>query len=210
MRSRQDLNRINQLMGATSIIAGELGPHLHAPRRLLELGAGDGTLMLRLARRFSREWPQVEATLLDQCNLIDVGMQAAFQQLGWQAQPLTCDALEWAASKENERWDAVVANLFIHHFSEDDIARLFEAVAERTDLFVVCEPRRARLPLHASRLVGFIGANGVTRNDAVLSVRAGFYGEELSAIWPDTRGWEITERPAGLFSHLFVARRVKG
>jgi hypothetical protein len=47
----------------------------------------------------------------------------------------------------------------------------------------------------------------VTRHDAVLSVRAGFAGRELSALWPSADGWKLEERRAGLFSHLFVAHR---
>jgi hypothetical protein len=41
----------------------------------------------------------------------------------------------------------------------------------------------------------------------VLSVRAGFSGNELSALWPADGGWQLTERRAGHFSHLFIARR---
>ena len=37
--------------------------------------------------------------------------------------------------------------------------------------------------------------------------RAGFAGRELSALWPDEAGWQLDERPAAPFSHLFVARR---
>jgi hypothetical protein len=40
----------------------------------------------------------------------------------------------------------------------------------------------------------------------VLSVRAGFSGRELSALWPKG-DWLLEERHAGLFSHLFTARR---
>ena len=70
-----------------------------------------------------------------------------------------------------------------------------------------CEPRRSRFALRASRLLGLIGCNDVTRHDAAASVRAGFAGRELSALWPDEAGWQIDERPAAPFSHLFVARR---
>jgi hypothetical protein len=38
-------------------------------------------------------------------------------------------------------------------------------------------------------------------------VQAGFTGRELSALWPKSGQWELLERRAGLFSHLFIARR---
>jgi len=47
----------------------------------------------------------------------------------------------------------------------------------------------------------------VTRHDAVVSVRAGFRGGELAALWPRGEGWTIEERARGPFGHAFVARR---
>ena len=40
------------------------------PRTLLELGAGDGSMMLRLARRRARRWPDVRVTLLDRLQVV--------------------------------------------------------------------------------------------------------------------------------------------
>ena len=54
-------------------------------------------------------------------------------------------------------------------------------------------------------LVVVLGANAVTREDAVLSVRAGFTGHELTDLWPRDAGWACREHAAGLFSHLFMA-----
>jgi hypothetical protein len=49
----------------------------------------------------------------------------------------------------------------------------------------------------------------VTRHDAVVSVRAGFADRELSALWPSGMTWTLRERARGLFSHCFVASRVR-
>jgi hypothetical protein len=75
-------------------------------------------------------------------------------------------------------------------------------------MFVAIEPRRAAWPLFCSRLLWAIGCGKVTRHDAVISVRAGFSGNELSDLWPDKNNWELTEQPAGAFSHLFIARKL--
>jgi hypothetical protein len=98
--------------------------------------------------------------------------------------------------------------LFLHHFEGGQLDRLLAAVAARTDRFFACEPKRSWLPLLGSHLVGAIGANSVTREDAVLSVHAGFRDREITAIWP--RGgdaWQMREFAAGIFSHCFSARR---
>jgi hypothetical protein len=85
---------------------------------------------------------------------------------------------------------------------------LLQGVASRTQRFFACEPRRAWLALVGSHLVGAIGANAVTRGDAVLSVHAGFRADEIGARWPlQGGGWQTREFAAGLFSHCFSARR---
>src|SRR3989442_156554 len=76
----------------------------------------------------------------------------------------------------------------------------------RTRLFIACEPRRSQAALLASRALGLLGCGRETRHDAVVSVRAGFQGRELSAAWPIITGWELEERPSGPFGHLFMAR----
>ena len=82
-------------------------------------------------------------------------------------------------------------------------------LAPLAPLFVACEPRRGALPLLGSRLLWVIGCNDVTRHDAVLSVEAGFNGRELSALWPEPNRWQLHEHAARLFTHCFVARRIR-
>ena len=57
------------------------------PRSLLELGCGDGTFMLRLARRLAPRWPDVTVTLLDRQSIVSEKTKAAFRALGWHPRP---------------------------------------------------------------------------------------------------------------------------
>jgi 2-polyprenyl-3-methyl-5-hydroxy-6-metoxy-1,4-benzoquinol methylase len=207
VRSRRDLRRINFVMGATGILVRALTADPIVPRRILELGAGDGSLMLRLAQRLAPRWPGVHVVLLDRRHCIAPHTRAAFARTGWTMQVRQEDVADWVSGAAGEQFDVVLANLFIHHFDEAQIAHLFNAISARTHVFVACEPWRAPLPLVASRLVGLLGANDVTRSDAVASVRAGFRGEELSSLWPSTPAWRLSEQRAGLFSHVFTACR---
>jgi hypothetical protein len=205
--SRRDLARVNRLMGNAAIIARALAAQAAAPpRRLVDLGGGDGRFALRLARRLARRWPRVRVAILDRSPCVTPRTLDAFSRLGWRAGIVAADALEWARRPEAAA-DAVIANLFLHHLSPAVLADLFAALAARTRLVVACEPRRRPLALAGSRLLGLIGCNDVTRHDAVASVRAGFAGRELSSLWPQACGWTTAERPAGWSSHLFVARR---
>ena len=217
VRSRGDLRRIHVAMGTTGMLAralrGALPPSSGRPLRVLEIGAGDGLQMLAVAGRLAPQWPTVDLTLLDRQPVVAAPTLAAFARLGWTAQSRVADVFDWAADDREgdaagEHWDAVVAVLFLHHFTDVPLARQLGAVAARCDVFLACEPRRGRLPLLASRLVGLLGANAVTREDAVLSVRAGFCGAELSALWPgDASEWTLDEGAAGPFSHTFLAVR---
>jgi len=207
--SRRDLSRLNALMFQPAILARALLSHAPAPpARLLDLGAGDGAFTLALARRLARRWPGVSVTLLDRHDLLDEARRAAFAALGWHAEAIAADVFEWLGANPQERFDAVTANLFLHHFEDRPLARLLAAAAKLAPVFAAAEPRRGLLPLAASRLVFALGANAVTRHDAPASVRAGFRARELSALWPEPRAWAIEERPAGLFTHLFAAHKM--
>lgn len=189
-RSRRDLKRINAVMGNARAIACALREHIcrgPRPLQIADLGSGDGALTRAVA---SRVGGAVELTLVDRAYG-------------------NADALEFL-SQRGRRFDAIIANLFLHHLDDDALHRLMGFAARRTNLFVACEPRRSAVALAASRLVVLLGGNDVTRHDATASVRAGFCGEELSLAWPRDHAWRLSEAPAWPFSHLFIARRHDG
>ncbi len=214
VRSRRDLRLINRIMAARSLLVRALDQVLAAPpRRLVELGTGDGSLLLALARKRARRWPNVQAALLDMQPVVAAHTLAAFAALGWRAEIVDADVLDWTAKAHEGEPDAVViANLFVHHFEGERLERLLAGIAARSRAFVCCEPRRGWLPLAGSHLLGVIGCNEITRHDAVLSVHAGFRGQELSAAWRRALGaraaqWRLHESAAGAFSHVFAAAR---
>lgn len=214
-RSRRDLRRVNAFMGARRILERALDRALpdRAGLRILEIGCGDGRLLLEVARRRGRRWPGARVDLLDRQPLVDEATLAGYAASGWQARTIVADVLDWAAAvgPRSERWDAVVANLFLHHFEGAPLGRLLAGCARRADALVACEPRRSRFAFAASHLIFFLGANAVTRRDGVLSVRAGFVDRELSNAWPDSAAtWRVDEYEDGAFTHVFCAVRRQG
>jgi hypothetical protein len=215
-RSRRDLRRVHRIMGTRRILRQALLPYgaggaEGVPLQVLELGAGDGTLMLGVARHLHAEWPPVRLTLLDQADLIEASTVSGYESIGWRVTTAVSDVLKWAQADEPRRWDLIIANLFLHHFATAQLALLLGAIAARTRGFFACEPRRSQVSLLGSHLIGAIGANAVTRADSVASVRAGFCDHELEAIWhPAASAWDVQEYSAGLFSHCFHARRNEG
>lgn len=209
--SRGDLRRINAWMLQTRLMARLLklyGPT--PPRTILELGSGDGTFMLRVARQLAPVWPSVTIRLLDRQDVVSPETRDGFTRLGWRAEPVMADVFEALRDPDVARADIITANLFLHHFDTEPLTDLLAQAAAAAPFFAVCEPRRSRLALAGSHMVFALGCNAVTRNDAVVSVRAGFTGDELSRLWPAqdaARGpWSFTESAAGLFTHTFVAR----
>lgn len=208
-RSRRDLRRLNCWMGNARLVARALEnacPEA-GPASLVDLGAGDGDFLLQVARWLARRGRKATATLLDRQAIASAETRRAFEALGWRVETVAAEVSEWSGVSPGRTADAAVANLFLHHFGAAQLAELFRRLAVSTHRLVACEPRRSRGPLLASRLLGLLGCNAVTRHDAPVSVRAGFTGRELSSLWPDQAGWRLTERRAGWFSHLFVAKR---
>jgi hypothetical protein len=210
VRSRRDLVRVNTLMMQPGIMARALSVHSgpKAPGAILDLGSGDGTFMLRVAALLARRWRNVAVTMLDQQDIVKPATRRGFEALGWSSKTITGDLFGVLGEGRLPEVDVITANLFLHHFTEPQLAPLLAKLAPLATLFVACEPRRGAVPLLGSHLLWAIGCNDVTRHDAVRSVEAGFNGRELSALWPEPNLWQLHEHAARLFTHRFVARRV--
>jgi 2-polyprenyl-3-methyl-5-hydroxy-6-metoxy-1,4-benzoquinol methylase len=201
--SRRDLRRLNWLMNNPGIVARALRTP-PSPKRVLDLGAGDGSFALRVATLLQLR--NVYFILLDRSAWPPSSVRKRFAALNCTVALSQRDVASGLAVAENV--DVIFTNLFLHHFKREQLRQLLGNVAAHCDFFVACEPQRSWFGLAGSRLLGLIGCNQVTRHDAVASVRAGFRGRELTQHWPMDGNWSIKERAAGLFSHLFVARKL--
>ncbi|WP_018970214.1 class I SAM-dependent methyltransferase [Rubritalea marina] len=175
-RSRFDLRLINFLMGGERWILDEIGQHPEI-RRVLELGAGEGWLAQRIAHRY----PQLEVLALDQVP--------APPDLGSGVEWIQGDVMEQSTHCGAET--LVVANMFLHHFDEEQLGRIGAAYGG-AGVWLCHEPLRTRATLNLARcMLPFVGA--VTRHDMLVSIRAGFVecalGEQLaeSCQWDEQR-----------------------
>jgi hypothetical protein len=209
LRSRRDLRRLNAWMNHPRILARALQANLlhQDDRQIVELGAGDGHFLLSVAGRLHGQWPGARATLVDQLNALDPETHEQFKNLGWNVRTEISEASAWLRKQTPNATGAVIGNLFFHQLQTQPLAELLRLAAQWSRVVIALEPRRAWLPRLAGRLLWAVGCGPVTRHDAAISIRAGFSDGELSALWPDKKNWELIERPVGLFSHLFIARR---
>ena len=211
IRSRRDLRVINRWMRNFGFLRNSLLQLPSVPGRILEIGAGDGSLMARLAETLAPVWKSnAEVWLLDREPAITPETIQRIERAGWTARIVKMDLHDWCRTPEPDSVDVIVANLFLHHFKEAELASLFATLSARTSHFIAVEPRRWTPAMISIRFLWLLGCNQVTRHDARLSVRAGFNHNELSRCWPAESGFTLREVPAGYASHLFRAHRANG
>jgi hypothetical protein len=161
LRSRADLRRINFFMGNERWITSMIPENT---RHITEIGAGEGHLLTRLAGKF----PQAEITAYDLAprpNHLSHAVKWIQGDLFTQAPPAHGGTL--------------IANLFLHHFTDPQLAEL-GAWMRGFDTLLINEPLRASFPLLLGKLATpFI--HPITRHDMRVSIEAGFAPSELAA-----------------------------
>lgn len=209
IRSRRDIRRINTAMLQRIVMSRALKRHLvdMSPRTLLDLGAGDGTFLLSVARRLSSRWNGVHAVLLDRVDIISDATREAYSSLGWSIDVVSDDVFSYLQRRQTRLYDVVTANLFIHHFPEQDLKRLLSLVAQSSYAFVACEPQRSLRGAIGSRMLWAIGCCRLSIHDLIIGVRAGFVNDEITSAWPVGGSWLLHEYASGPYSHCFAARR---
>ena len=189
-QSRRDLRKLNWIMGHRRLVRRMMeGVPFDT---LIDLGSGDGQFAMSVVRSLRRP---VHLVLVDQQHVP-----------GAPEDVVISDVMEFLRGLHPQPGTALMSNLFLHHFTDEFLRALFVEVSRKADYFFACEPRRSPLSLAAIRLLPLIGCNAVTRHDAAASIRAGFLGQELTALWPEAQ-WKISEREGGFGSHCFMAAR---
>lgn len=184
--------------------------------RILELGAVDGSLMLQVAGSMRPQPRTVEITFLDQKLLLSDTTISAFREIGWVATANLRDVMEWCGApavsapikNEINRWDFILANSFLHRFTNAQLTVLLNLIAQRGNHFIAYEPRRSGFAMAANRVSYEMVADPGAREAALLSVQGGFNDHELTALWPQQEHtWRLQEQPTGPFNKCFIADR---
>jgi hypothetical protein len=199
--SRRDLRLINAIMGNHRWISCELAKHSGEEARIVEAGAGDGTLGRALRERF----PHLDGRY----TAIDLTPRPA----NWPEEFTWVQADLWSPEARAllAKSTIFIANLVLHHFDNTALADLGKLLGS-TRVLVLCEPARREIHVWQGRLLAPVARlNRVTRHDLHLSVRAGFRGDELPvALQLDRAGWRWQTWSTWLGAYRVVATRKDG
>jgi hypothetical protein len=192
--SREELYLINQIMGNHRWICHTLQERELNSERILELGAGDGSLAQYAWSKgivSSAQWSALDLAPAP----IDWPVDAEWHQRDLFAGPPLPDA------------GIIVANLFLHHFENDQLRKLGGLLPETCRLLVACEPARRRLhSLQGHALSALIDLSPVTHHDMLVSIRAGFIRNELPVAL-GLQGWQTDVSVTALGAYHFTAWR---
>ncbi|MDB6169224.1 MAG: hypothetical protein JWM88_2088 [Verrucomicrobia bacterium] len=192
LHNRRDLRITNCVMGNHRWFLRSLPPLLGPGERVLELGAGTG----ELARRLHRAGLNVD------------GLDLWPRPDGWPSSAAwhRTDLLEFSGGAP---YAAVVGNLIFHQFDPAQLAALGANLRAHSRVILACEPARRRF---SQALFGvfapLLGANHVSRHDGLVSIAAGFRGDELPRLLGlETAGWNVHCATTALGAYRMVAIR---
>ena len=179
LKSRRDLRMINFLLGNETWILRQLHRHRKVSELgIVELGAGDGSF----SRRIHRGLPMADLAAYDLLPE-PIGVE---EGIFWHQGDVTLE-------KPMQDFGVLVANLFLHHFRDEDLSWL-RAWMARAQVMIFNEPLRSKL---AHRLGNLLHPwiNDVTRHDMHVSIDAGFHRGEIPALFADcAKDWAIVEQ----------------
>ncbi|MEM6823048.1 MAG: methyltransferase domain-containing protein [Verrucomicrobiota bacterium] len=176
--SRRDLRRINWLMGQYRFIATALDRHAREDEPILEIGAGDGSLYTHLSQHHrNSDWNYTG---------LDIAPAPHGFEKAW-IQKSVFDFEAW------DHYPVVIANLFLHHFTNEELKQLGTQIASHSRLLIINEPWRHPFPiLGFNFLLPFV--HPITRHDGAISLRAGFCPGEMGTLLGLSKpSWHLNE-----------------
>lgn len=194
IRAREEMLQVNGIMGNHRWIERMVRRHREDGWRITELGAGDGALSLRL-------W---EAGCCNAAALHAFDLAPRPQLWPVEAQWTRGDVLAQALPDT----EIVIANLFLHHFTTEQLRLLGSRLSPVTRLIIAAEPARHWIHSLSGRLFCELAElNHVQRHDMQASIRAGFRGDELREALALDAPWQIRVSSHPFGAYRFMAWR---
>lgn len=194
MRAREEMLQINGIMRNHCWIERMVRRHHESGWRITELGAGDGALSMRLLK--------AGCCAASALHAFDLAPRPG----NWP------EAARWTSGdvlmQTLPDTEIVIANLFLHHFTREQLCLLGSRLSPSTRLIVAAEPARRRIHTLMGRLFCEVAElNHVQRHDMQTSIRAGFRGSELRDALGLNAVWHTSAYSHPLGAYRFMAWR---
>lgn len=195
--SRKDLRIFNAYLGTRGWFAGKLLGDIGEEDHVLEIGAGEGTLIHSLHDRARGNGSTPVAwTALD--------LMPVFREKQPGVSYVVEDLLRFPGYGEAT---VVIGNMILHQFEPDALEHLGRQISARARLIVFQEPARSRFFHTLCRCCAF-AMSPATRHDAPVSIEAGFRGNEIPlALGLSPLEWDWRTATTLRGAHRLVARR---
>jgi len=172
LRDLRDLNRFLGGIGLTSTLLQRVASAKQTQTlSVLDVAGGEGYLLARVIKRLGKRKISVTGTLLDRAHTHMQPDAHALCAVRGDALALPC---------QNNAFDVVTSNLFVHHLEPDEVQQFFrEAARVARYAVVVNDLERHWLHWRLAQLGGVIYRSRITRNDAPASVQRAYTAAEM-------------------------------
>jgi len=183
--SLDSLANINKWLGGNFVTLNGLkkvlkGHEKSKPLTILDMGCGNGDMLRELAK-FGKKAG---------CNFTLIGIDANQHTVDY-AKELSVNYPEISYLKQDIfsekfqhlQYDLVLATLFLHHFSEDDIVKLLAPILKKASLgIVVNDLNRNKIAYYLFSFLCLFIKNKMTKEDGLISVLRAFKKADLERI----------------------------
>lgn len=176
------LARINRYLGGNQVTMNGLkkilkGHPTDKPLTIVDMGCGNGDLLRCIAEYGKKVGYDFRLIGID-ANAHTV---AYARKLSGKYKELSFQQLDvFSEEFQKLEYDLVLATLFLHHFSEEEIVTLLQSVMKTATVgMVVNDLHRNALAYFLFRLLGLFIRNPMTREDGLISIRKAFKREDL-------------------------------
>jgi ubiquinone/menaquinone biosynthesis C-methylase UbiE len=185
-QSLYELDVINKWLGGNQVTINSISSLLDStdkqrPLVIADIGCGSGDMVTRIARWGSQTGRQLKVVGIDaNPNIIDYARKKSYglDNISFEVMNVLEDTFA------SNRFDIVVATLFMHHFTNDQLIRLFRLLNDQTRIgFVVNDIHRHALAFHSIRLLtALFSRSPMVKHDGPLSVQRAFTRSDLKSI----------------------------
>jgi len=182
----RELDVINHWLGGNKVTLSALkkvwdSVPMHQPLSIADLGCGSGEMLRIIARLAQKENKKVVLSGFDANP--NITAYATAHSTGYET--ISCDAANvFDAGFQNKPFDIIIATLFTHHFTDQQLIDLFRAWKQQAHIgIIINDIHRHPLAYYSIKwLTQLFSKSTMVQYDAPLSVLRAFKKSELEKI----------------------------